>query len=132
MNWILGLLTFVLESGYGYRTICTYRSTILALHNKIEGRPVGEHPQVSFFITSVFNKRPRQPKYNLIWYVQLVLDYLKQRKLSYKLFTFKVTKFLVFMFSYFRCQIYGENFTKMFSNSTNYINLGDKAKKPLS
>ena len=49
-----------------------------ALHNNIEGRPVEEHPQVSSLITGVFNNRPPQPKYNFIWDVQLVMDYLKK------------------------------------------------------
>ena len=43
VNWILDFLAFLFESGYEYRTICTHRSAISALHNNIEGRPVGEH-----------------------------------------------------------------------------------------
>ena len=69
---------FLFESGYEYRTICTHRSVISALHDNIEGRPVGEHPQVSSLITGVFNNRPHQPKYNFSWDVRLVLDYLKK------------------------------------------------------
>ena len=72
------------------------------MHNNIEGRPVGEHPQVSSLITGVFNNRPPQPKYNFIWDVQLVLDYLKKElpnnsDLSDKLLTFKVTMLLALM-----------------------------------
>ena len=78
VNWILDILALRYESGYKYRTICTHASAISALHNNIEGRPVGEHPQVSSLITGVFNNRPLQPKYNCIWYVQLVLDYLRK------------------------------------------------------
>ena len=43
VNWILDFLIFLFVSGYQYRTICTHRSAISALHNNIEGRPVGEH-----------------------------------------------------------------------------------------
>ena len=43
-------------------------------HNIIDGRPVGEHLQVSSLITGVFNNRPTQAKFNFIWYAQLVLD----------------------------------------------------------
>ena len=99
VNWILDFLVFLFESGYEYRTICTYRSAISALHNNIEGRPVGEHPQVSSLITGVFNNRPPQPKYNFIWDVQLVLDYLKKElpnnnDLSDKRLIFKVAMLL--------------------------------------
>ena len=45
VNWVLDFLAVLFESGYEYRTICTHRSTILALHNNIEGRPVREHPR---------------------------------------------------------------------------------------
>ena len=96
VKWIL---EFLFESGYEYRTVCTHRSSISALHNNIEGRPVEEHPQVSSLITSVFNKRLSQPKYNFIWDVQLVLDYLKKElsnknDLLDKLLTFKVAMLL--------------------------------------
>ena len=78
VNWILDFLAFIFESGYEYRTIWPHRSAISALHNNVEGRPVGDHPQVSSLITGVFNNWPSQPKYNFIWNVQLVLDYLKK------------------------------------------------------
>ena len=75
--------------------MCTYRSAISALHNSIEGRPVGEHRQISCLITVAFNNRPPQPKHNFIWDIQLVLDNLKKElqnnsDLSDKLLTFKV------------------------------------------
>ena len=78
VNWILDFLAFLFESGYEYRAICTHRSATSPLHNNIVGKPVGEHPQVSSLITRVFNNKPPQPKYNFIWDVQLVLDYLKK------------------------------------------------------
>ena len=99
MNWILDFLAFLFESGYEYRTLCTHRSAVSALHTIIDGRPVGEHPQICSLITGVFNNRPTQPKFNFIWDVQLVLNYLKKEHpnnsdLSDKLFTFKVTMLL--------------------------------------
>ena len=90
------------ESRYEHRTICSNRSAISALHNNIEGRSVGEHPHLSSLVKGVFNNRPPQPKYNFIWDVQLVLDYLKKElpnnsDLSDKLLTFKVTMLLALM-----------------------------------
>ena len=69
------------------------------MDNNIEGRPVGEHPQVSSAITGVFNNRQLQPKYNVIWDVQLVLDYVQKEfpnnsDLSDKILTFKVAMLL--------------------------------------
>ena len=99
VNWILDFLAFMFESGFEYRAICTHRSAISALHNNVEGRPVGEHQQVSSLITGVINNRPPQSKYNFIWDVYLVLDYLKKElpnnsDLSDNLLTFKVTMLL--------------------------------------
>ena len=34
--------------------------------------------QISSLIKGIFNQRPPQPRYTCIWYVQLVLDYLKK------------------------------------------------------
>ena len=62
------------ESGYEYK----HRLAISALCNNIEGRAVREHPQVNSLITGALNNRPPQPKYNFIWYIQLLLDYLKK------------------------------------------------------
>ena len=125
VNWILDFLAFMFESGYEYRTICIHRSVISALHSNVEGRPVGEHPQVSSLITEVFNNRPTQPKYNFIWDIQLVLDYLKKElpnnsDLSEKLLTFKVnvTGFDISIqsnrSSSFSYLIYGKNFAKAY------------------
>ena len=77
MNWILEFFAFLFESGYAYRTISTQMSAISALYQNIEGKPVGEHPQVSSLITGVFKNRPPQ----FIWDGQIVLEYLK-RELS--------------------------------------------------
>ena len=59
VNWVLVFLAFKFESGYEYRKIGKHRS---ALHNNIEARPVGEHPQVNSLITEASNNRPPQPK----------------------------------------------------------------------
>ena len=94
----MDFLAFMFESGYEYRTICKYRSAISTLHNNIEGRSVGEHPQVNSLITGASNNQPPQPKYNFIWYIQLLLDYLLNNSdLSDKLLTFKVTMLLALM-----------------------------------
>ena len=99
MNWILEFFAFLFESGYAYRTISTQMSAISALYQNIEGKPVGEHPQVSSLIAGVFKNRPPQSKYKFIWDDQIVLDYLEKKlssnkDLSNKLLIFKVVMLL--------------------------------------
>ena len=60
VNWIFNFLAITFESGYEYRATCRHRSAISALHNNMEGRPVGEHSRVSSLIGRVFNNRPPQ------------------------------------------------------------------------
>ena len=72
------------------------RSTISTFHEGIDGKSIDENPQVSSLITGIFNQRPPQPRYNCIWDVQLVLDYLKKhfpdnKKLTDRQLTLKVT-----------------------------------------
>ena len=95
VNWILDFLAYLFESGYEYRAVCTYRLAILAFHNNIEGRPVGEHPRVSSLITGVFNNQPPQPKYNSwCWFVWKRNFQPNNNDLSDKLLTFKVAMLL--------------------------------------
>ena len=67
IKWILDFLANLYEKGYEYSTICFHRSAISAFHDRIQGKPVGEHPFVSALITGIFNERPPQPKYTFIW-----------------------------------------------------------------
>ena len=75
VNWILNFITFLFESGYEYRTILhlgqQFELCITTLReNLLES--------TSSLITGVFNKRLPQPRYSVMWDVQLVLDYLKK------------------------------------------------------
>ena len=58
-----------------------------------------EKVQVSSLITGIFDQRPLQPRYTCIWYVRLVLDYLKKhfsdnKKLTDRQLTLQVTVLL--------------------------------------
>ena len=77
LKFVLHYLAELFETGYAYRTINVHRSAISAYHTKIEGSPVGQHAQVCALLTGIFNGRPPQPRYNLIWDVEKVLKYLK-------------------------------------------------------
>jgi len=58
-------------------TICSHRSAISAFHNKVNGRKIGEHPEVNSLIAGVFNRRPPQPKYTFIWGIQTIITLVK-------------------------------------------------------
>ena len=81
---------------YQYRSVCSHRYAVSAFREGIDGKSIGENPQVSSLITGIFNQRPPQPRYACIWDVQLVLDYLKKhfpdnKKLTERQLTLKVT-----------------------------------------
>ena len=93
---VLDFLAKLFEQGYQYRSVCNQRSPISPFHEGIDGKSIGENPQVSSLITGIFNQRPPQSKYTCIWDVQLVLDYLKKhfpdnKKLTDRQLTLKVT-----------------------------------------
>jgi len=67
LNYILDYLAHLYESGYAYRTINSYRSTISAYHVEIDNVKVGSHPKVCDLLSGVFNNRPPQPRYTFIW-----------------------------------------------------------------
>ena len=84
-----------------HRTINGYRSAISAYHEKGKGVPIGQHPQVCQLLLGVFNKRPTQPKYTVIWDVFREIDYIgtlcSSEHLSPKTINLKLTTFLVIL-----------------------------------
>ena len=75
---VLNFLAELFEQGYQYRSVCSHRSVISAFHEGMDGKSIGENPQVSSLITGIFNQSPPQPTHTCIWDVQLVLDYLQK------------------------------------------------------
>ena len=99
VKWVINFLAGLFEEGYEYSSICSYRSAISAFHEKVEGRNVGEHPEISSLVTGIFNERPPQPRYTFIWDVQTVINYIQENMadnscLSDKDLTFKLTMLL--------------------------------------
>ena len=96
LKWVLDFLAKLFEQGYQYRSMCSHRSAKPAFHEDIDGKIIGQNPQVSSLITGIFNQRPPRPRYTCIWDVQLVLDYSKKHfpdneKLTDRQLTLKVT-----------------------------------------
>ena len=70
-------LTDIFKSGSGYSTINTARSALSSIIVLPNGATFGEHPLVRRFLEGVFELKPSLPKYNEIWDVSLVLEYLR-------------------------------------------------------
>ena len=116
INYVLDFLACLYEEGYAYRSINCYRSAISSFHEKIEGLPVGQHPEVCTLLTAGFNLRPPhpevctlltegfnlrppQPRYSSTWDVQIVLEFIKNnwtdnKSLPNKNLTLKLTMLL--------------------------------------
>jgi len=54
-----------------------YRSAISALHSKVDGHAIGQHPLVTRMLKGVYNERPPLPRYSSFWYVGEVLRYVQ-------------------------------------------------------
>ena len=96
LNAVLDYLASLYKSGLQYRTINSHRSAISAYHAIIEGYAVGKHPRVCALLKGVFNCRTPQPKYSVIWDVEVVLRFLKSLtgELSNKHLTCKLSMLL--------------------------------------
>ena len=66
VNCVLEFLSNLFSEGLEHRNISRYKSAISAYHEKVEGVPIKQHPQVFQLLLGVFNKRPTQPKYTVI------------------------------------------------------------------
>lgn len=78
MRWILVFLHSLFNQGLSYSALNTARSAIsnIALQDEKQGLPIGQHPLICRYLKGVFNKVKPVPKYNNIWPVDTVLDYL--------------------------------------------------------
>ena len=71
ISFVIDLLA---DKGRQYKTTGLRRSALLAFHDPIK---IGDHPRASDFMSGLFNPRHLQPKYNFIWDVEVVLEYLR-------------------------------------------------------
>lgn len=95
------------QRGLAYSSLNTARcalSTIILLPN---GNTSGTHPLVTSLMKGVFESRPTLPRYNSIWHVSTVLDFIKtlgpNEDFSLKNVTLKCVT-LVALLSGQRCQ----------------------------
>ena len=91
---MLDYLSYLLDSGFEYRTIGCHRPAISAYHGYVDNKSVDQYPHACTLLKGVFNQRPPQRKYVFIWDIQTVLDFVKSQwsgcDLSDKVLTYKV------------------------------------------
>ena len=99
---ILDYLGFLFEKDYEYRFIGCHRSATSAYHDNVDGKSVGQHPEVCALVSKIFNNKPTQPRYAFVWSVESVISYIKTKwknneNLSVKNLTYALS----------RCKVYG-------------------------
>jgi hypothetical protein len=75
-NNVLEYLLELYGNTLGYSSINTVRSALSALLSLGYKDSLGEHPLIKRFMKGVFNQRPALPRYQHIWDVNIVLEYL--------------------------------------------------------
>ena len=73
----IDFLASLYEKGLGYSAINTARSALSSVLDLPGGNTFGTHPLVTRFLKGVFKLKPSLPRYNSIWDVGTVLQYLK-------------------------------------------------------
>jgi len=90
---VTNFLADLFKEGYLYRSLNSYRSAISALHSKVDGYSIGQHPLITRMLKGVFNERLPVAKYSAFWDVGVVSKYLKglgrNDTLSFRLLTLK-------------------------------------------
>ena len=92
---ILDYLAFLFGKGYECKTIGYHRSAISTFHDYVDGKPLGQHPEVCALVSGIFNNRSPQPRYMFVWSVESVMNYIKTKCkkneiLSEKYLTYKL------------------------------------------
>ena len=90
---VVNFLSELFSKVYQYRSLNSYHSAISAVHHKVDGYSVGQHPLVLRLLKDAFNERPPLSRYSFFWNVDVVLAHLKglgsNGSLSLKILTLK-------------------------------------------
>ena len=116
-------LVSLYKAGLGYSAVNTARSALSSFPILENNEKFGDHPLVVRCMKGIFELKPSLPKYNEIWDVRVVLDYLKtfvvSSSLSLKDLTLKLTMLL--------CLTTGQRGQTIHKFDINYIqDLGDR------
>ena len=56
----------------------SHRSATSAYHVHIDNNPIGQYPRVCTLMTGIFNNRPPKRRYNFVWDIEKILNYLSK------------------------------------------------------
>ena len=76
---IITFLTELFEIGLSYNSLNVARSALASFVILTDGNTVGMHPLIHRFLKGVYTKRPPTPRYEYIWDVRIVLNYLRKQ-----------------------------------------------------
>lgn len=74
---IIEFLSNEFQKNKSYSALNSYCSMLSGTVSPIDGFAVGKHPTVIQFLKGVYNLNPTKPKYCTVWYVSVVLKYIK-------------------------------------------------------
>ncbi len=84
---VTDFLQCLFESGLGYSALNTARSALSTfIFNGND--TIGKNPEITRFMKGVMGKAPPLPKYNEVWDLDIVLDYIEQEMWPLKSLTF--------------------------------------------
>ncbi len=63
-----------------YSTVNIYRSTLSSVLERVDGLPIGQHPEIVLLMKGIFNRKPPSARYNSTWDVDVVLSYLRSQE----------------------------------------------------
>ena len=74
---IINFLAELFKDGCLYQSLNSYRSTISAIHSRVDGQSIGQHCLLTSMLKGAFNERPPLARYSTFWDVGIVLSYLR-------------------------------------------------------
>ncbi len=78
-NSVVTFLTSLYESGLSYSSLNVARSSLASFVVLSDSaHTVGTHPLIVRFLKGVFGERPPEPRYEFIWDVKIVLNFLRK------------------------------------------------------
>ena len=95
---VIEFLTYLFNNNASYSAVNTSRCALSTLLVNSNGVSIGNAPLVKRFMKGVFELNPPKPRYDVIWDVNVVLDFLKncypENELSLDIITFKLIMLL--------------------------------------
>ncbi len=97
VNIVIEFLTSLYTAGLSYSSINTARSALSSLFEQNGDNTVGNHHLVSRFMKGIFNLRPALRRYQTIWDVHTVFEYIRSQPLVEELDIYTLTLRLTFL-----------------------------------